>query len=63
MIRHNIIKIGKATIKIKERMLKRNFNHRRGSQKNIIEKESIEKILTINKNEKKEDMSFQSYYF
>ena len=57
MIRHNIIKIGKATIKIKERMLKRNFNHRRGSQKNIIEKESIEKILTINKNEKKEDKS------
>ena len=45
------------TIKIKERMLKRNFNHRRGSQKNIIEKESIEKILTINKNEKKEDKS------
>ncbi|WP_162685892.1 type II secretion system F family protein [Methanosphaera sp. BMS] len=38
-------------------MLKRNFNHRRGSQKNIIEKESIEKILTINKNEKKEDKS------
>ncbi|MBQ6443982.1 MAG: type II secretion system F family protein [Methanosphaera sp.] len=57
MIRHNIIKIGKATIKIKEIILKRNFNHRRGNQKNIIEKESIEKILTINKNEKKEDKS------
>lgn len=55
MIRHTIIKIGKATLKIKEGMLNRNFDNKRGSQKDVIEKESIEKILTINRNEKKED--------
>ncbi|MBO7719898.1 MAG: type II secretion system F family protein [Methanosphaera sp.] len=36
-------------------MLNRNFDNKRGSQKDVIEKESIEKILTINRNEKKED--------
>lgn len=52
MIRHNIIKIGKATIKIKEILLNRNFNYKRSNQKNNIEKESIKKILTTNRKKK-----------
>ncbi|MDO5825948.1 MAG: type II secretion system F family protein [Methanosphaera sp.] len=53
MIRQYIIKIGKAAIKIKEDLMNGKIDNGRGSQKDIIEKESIEKILSTNKGERK----------
>jgi flagellar protein FlaJ len=57
MIKESIIKIGKATIKIKEDLMSRNFSHRKNVHTDIIEKESMEKILSNKKKEKKKDKS------
>lgn len=57
MIKESIIKIGKTTIKIKEDLTSGNFSHRRNVHTDIIEKESMEKILSNKKKEKKKDKS------
>ena len=55
MIKENIMKIGRATIKIKEDILSGNISNKKSGPKYNIEKESIEKILTSNKKEKKKE--------
>ena len=58
MIKEYIIKIGEATLKIKENITSRKIDEKKNSQKYKIEKESIEKILTQNKKEKKHQYKF-----
>jgi len=58
MIKEYIIKIGEATLKIKENITSQKNNKKNNSQKYKIEKESIEKILTQNKKEKKHPYKF-----